>query len=166
VLVGLGVPTLATALVCRIEQGDGDLPEGVRRLRWASAGHPEPLLLRADGTVRDLSAPVGPPLGIGWRGPRADGVALLEPGSTVLLFTDGLFERRGVPLDEGRDQVRSLLARSVGRSLENTCDRILQAMVGDGAEDDVAILAVRAHPVDVHCPEEGALLAPQLVEPR
>ena len=101
-LVGLAVPAMATALVCRVEQTPVERAAGVRRLRWSSAGHPAPLLLEADGTVTDLDAPVGPPLGTGWRGPRVDGQALMAEGATLLLFTDGLFERRGVPLDEGR----------------------------------------------------------------
>ena len=140
-LVGLAVPTLATALVCRVEQDDGG-----RRLRWASAGHPLPLLTLPDGAVHELPAPIGPPLGIGWRGPRADGQAPLPDGSTLLLFTDGLFERRGVPLDEGRARVRAFLAREAGRPLPELCDRLLAELVGDGAEDDVAVLGVRAHP--------------------
>jgi hypothetical protein len=41
------------------------------------------MLVDADGTVHDLVAPVGPPLGIGWRGPRADGRAVVPPGSTL-----------------------------------------------------------------------------------
>ncbi|MGY1744737.1 SpoIIE family protein phosphatase [Blastococcus sp. SYSU D00695] len=138
-LVGLAVPTMATALVSRVEH-DG---AGGRTLRWSSAGHPEPMMLRADGTVVDLTAPVGPPLGIGWRGPRADGAADLPDGATVLLFTDGLFERRGVPLDDGRDQVRQLLVEHGGRPLEELCDRLLGVMLADGAEDDVAVLALR-----------------------
>jgi serine phosphatase RsbU (regulator of sigma subunit) len=72
-LVGLAVPAMATALVCRVEQDAADRGAGLRHLRWSSAGHPDPMLLLSDGTVRDLSAPVGPPLGIGWRGPRATG---------------------------------------------------------------------------------------------
>ncbi|MGY1740548.1 MULTISPECIES: SpoIIE family protein phosphatase [unclassified Blastococcus] len=138
-LVGLAVPTMATALVCRIEH-DG---AGGRTLRWSSAGHPEPLVLTPDGRVTDLAAPIGPPLGIGWRGPRADGAADLPDDATVLLFTDGLFERRGVPLDDGREQVRRLLARFGDRPLEDLCDRLLAVMLADGAEDDVAVLAVR-----------------------
>ncbi|MGK5171062.1 SpoIIE family protein phosphatase [Geodermatophilus sp. CPCC 205761] len=145
-LVGLAVPTMATALVCRIEQAPADRSTGRRRLRWSSAGHPDPMLLHPDGTVSDLSAPVGPPLGIGWRGPRADGVVPVPDGGTVLLFTDGLFERRGVLLDEGRDQLRRLVAASAGESLDALCDRLLAEMTGGGVEDDVAVLAVRAHP--------------------
>ena len=117
-LVGLAVPTLATALVCRVEQDAADRAAGLRRLRWSSAGHPDPMLLHADGSVVDLTAPVGPPLGIGWLGPRVDGQATMPEGSTLLLFTDGLFERRGVPLDEGRAQVREILQRCADLPLD------------------------------------------------
>jgi serine phosphatase RsbU (regulator of sigma subunit) len=145
-LVGLAVPAMATALVCRVEEDPAGRVHGVRRLRWSSAGHPEPMLLLADGTVEDLSAPVGPPLGIGWRGPRADGRAPMPEGSTLLLFTDGLFERRGVPLDAGRARVAEVVGASAGLPLSRLCDRLLAELVGEGAEDDVAVLAVRAHP--------------------
>ena len=163
-LVGLAVPTLATALVCRIEQGEEERAAGLRRLRWSTAGHPEPMLLLADGTVQTLAAPVGPPLGIGWLGPRSDGVADMPEGSTLLLFTDGLFERRGVPLDEGRDRVRAVLADSSGLTLHRLCDRLLAELLGDGVEDDVAVLAVRAHAVHADRPAEaGPEVLPQII---
>jgi serine phosphatase RsbU (regulator of sigma subunit) len=161
-LVGLAVATLATALVCRIERDPADGAAHRRLLRWASAGHPQPLLALADGTVHELDSPVGPPLGIGWRGPRADGSAPLPEGATLLLFTDGLIERRGEPLDEGRGRVRKLLAREAGGSLRTLCDRLLEELVGTGAEDDVAVLAVRAHPADRPRPVEAG---PERVPP-
>ena len=68
-LVGLAVPAHGDR--AGLPGGAGRRPsgrQGLRRLRWASAGHPEPMLLDADGTVVDLAAPVGPPLGIGWLG--------------------------------------------------------------------------------------------------
>jgi serine phosphatase RsbU (regulator of sigma subunit) len=165
-LVGLAVPAMATALVCRVEQEDADRARRVRKLRWSTAGHPDPMLLLADGTVVDLTAPVGPPLGIGWLGHRRDGLATLPPDSTLLLFTDGLFERRGLPLDDGRAQVRDVLARSADLPLEVLCDRLLAEMLGEGVEDDVAVLAVRAHPVDVPRPlEAGPEILPPLVSP-
>ncbi|MGR7024487.1 SpoIIE family protein phosphatase [Geodermatophilus sp. URMC 62] len=161
-LVGLAVPTLATALVCRVEQDAGDRAAGLRRLRWSSAGHPDPVLLLPDGTVRDLSAPVGPPLGTGWPGARVDGRAVLPPGSTLLLFTDGLFERRGVPLDDGREQLRRLVSAAAGQPLERLCDDLLAGMLGEGAEDDVALLAVRAHPM---AGERPAGTGPEVLPP-
>jgi serine phosphatase RsbU (regulator of sigma subunit) len=151
-LVGLAIPTMATALACRIELAPEERGSGLRLLRWATAGHPDPLLLQPDGTVVDLVAPVGPPLGVGWLGPRVDGLAAMPDGSTLLLFTDGLFERRGVPLDDGREQVRDLLRRSGGLPLDELCDLLLAEMLGDGVEDDVAVLAVRAHPMDADRP--------------
>ncbi|WP_222194771.1 PP2C family protein-serine/threonine phosphatase [Modestobacter italicus] len=144
-VAGLDVATLATALVARVEQDDADRGTGVRRLRWATAGHPVPLLLLADGTVVDLEAPVGPPLGMGWMGDRVDGVALLPPGSTLLLFTDGLFERRTGDLDQGRARLREAVQTLAGEPLDVLCDGLLAALLVDGAEDDVALLAVRAH---------------------
>jgi PAS domain S-box-containing protein len=165
-LVGLAVPAMATALVCRVEQDDADRTTGLRRLRWSTAGHPDPMLLLADGSVVDLTAPVGPPLGIGWLGRRLDGLASLPPGSTLLLFTDGLFERRGVPLDDGRAQVREILGGAGDIPLDGLCDRLLAEMLGDGAEDDVAVLAVRAHPVNAPRPlEAGPEILPPAVSP-
>jgi serine phosphatase RsbU (regulator of sigma subunit) len=154
-LVGLAVPTLATALVCRVEQTAAERTAGRRRLRWASAGHPEPMLVTADGAVVDLASPVGPPLGIGWLGPRVDGQAPLPEGSTLLLFTDGLFERRSVPLDEGRAQVAAILSGCAQLPLEELCDRLLAELLGADVEDDVAVLAVRAHPVHAVRPAEA-----------
>jgi serine phosphatase RsbU (regulator of sigma subunit) len=167
-LVGLGIPAMATALVCRVGLAVG--PDGVpgRQLRWATAGHPDPMLLHADGTVVDLSAPVGPPVGVGWLGPRADAVTPMPEGSTLLLFTDGLFERRGLPLDEGRAQVRALLEGCSGLTLETLCDRVLLEMLGEDVEDDVAVLAVRAHPLDADRPAEAGpeMLPPAVPRPR
>jgi serine phosphatase RsbU (regulator of sigma subunit) len=166
-LVGLAVPAMATALVCRVEQVAADRVTGSRRLRWSTAGHPDPMLLMSDGTVVDLDAPVGPPLGIGWLGHRQDGLALLPSDSTLLLFTDGLFERRGLPLDDGRAQVREILSRSADLPLETLCDRLLAEMLGEGVEDDVAVLAVRAHPVNAPRPLEAGpeILPPALPHP-
>jgi hypothetical protein len=79
-----------------------------------------------------------------------------------VLFTDGLFERRGVPLDDGRDQVREILRRSADLPLDALCDRLLDEMLGEGVEDDVAVLAVRAHPVHVARPLEAG---PELLPP-
>jgi len=60
-----------------------------------------------------------------------------------------------VPLDEGRAQVRDILARCADLPLPLLCDRLLEELLGDGVEDDVAVLAVRAHPVDADRPAEA-----------
>ncbi len=165
-MVGLDVPAMATALVARVELGVDDDGRPARRLRWATAGHPDPLLLLDDGTVLDLSAPIGPPVGIGWLGPRTDEVSPLPDGSTLLLFTDGLFERRDMLLDEGRDLLRDLIARSAGLPLDELCDRLLAGMLGPDVEDDVAVLAVRVHPLGVGRPVEAGPEAVPVSLPR
>ncbi len=151
-VVGLDVPAMATALVARVELAPDADGGPARRLRWATAGHPDPLLLLEDGTVLDLTAPVGPPVGIGWLGPRTDELSPLPDGSTLLLFTDGLFERRRMLLDEGRDLLRDLVARSAGLPLDVLCNRLLTEMLGPDVEDDVAVLAVRVHPLGADRP--------------
>lgn len=161
-VVGLDVPAMATALVARVELGTDAEGRAARRLRWATAGHPDPLLLLEDGTVLDLAAPIGPPVGIGWLGPRADELSPLPDGSTLLLFTDGLFERRGMLLDEGRDLLRDLVAGSVGLPLDELCSRLLAGMLGPDVEDDVALLAVRVHPLAAGRP---AAAGPEILPP-
>jgi serine phosphatase RsbU (regulator of sigma subunit) len=111
-----------------------------------------PVLLLADGTVLDLSAPVAPPLGVGSTAPRQDGLAEMPAGSTLLMVTDGLFERRASDLDTGRERLRRALAGLAGRPLEELCDGLLAELLAEGAEDDVAVLAVRAHPADAPRP--------------
>jgi serine phosphatase RsbU (regulator of sigma subunit) len=86
----------------------------------------------------------------------------MDEGSTLLLFTDGLFERRGVPLDDGRARVRDTVARSADLPLDELCDRLLAEMLGGGVEDDVAVLAVRAHAMDAERPAD---IAPERVPP-
>ncbi len=81
-------------------------------LAYACAGHLPPLLVRRDGQVTYLwdgrSAPLGVPT---LRGPRAEGVVQLAPGDVVLLYTDGVVERRDRPLRKGLDQLARVAAR-------------------------------------------------------
>jgi serine phosphatase RsbU (regulator of sigma subunit) len=68
---------------------------------------------------------------------------VLPRDGTLLLFTDGLFERRGELLDDGRARLAEAVGRSSALPLAELCDRLLEELVGQGAEDDVAVLAVR-----------------------
>ncbi|GMA87900.1 hypothetical protein GCM10025868_31500 [Angustibacter aerolatus] len=80
----------------------------------------------------------------------------LPVGSTLLLYTDGLVERRGEDLDAGLERLRRFVGDAVGRglSLEDVCDAVVDRLASD-AEDDVALLAVRAHPEDRPRPAEA-----------
>jgi serine phosphatase RsbU (regulator of sigma subunit)/PAS domain-containing protein len=137
--------TLATAAIARIEcTGAAD---GSRRLRWANAGHPPPLLLGPDGQTSVLGGPVGDlMLGVDSSAHRAESVRELAPGSTVLLYTDGLVERYGSSLDVGTDRLGELLRALADQPLGALCDALLDDMLRSSRQDDVAIVAVRLAP--------------------
>jgi serine phosphatase RsbU (regulator of sigma subunit) len=143
----LAIDTLATAVLASVEQTPADAARGVRVLRWSNAGHPAPLLVLPDGTVEVLERPADLLLGVDPDRPRADHAHELAPGSTVLLYTDGLIERRGVPLDDGVAWLAGLVQQLRHLPLEELCDRVLGELDGQ-VEDDVALLAIRAHPED------------------
>ncbi|MCI2237816.1 SpoIIE family protein phosphatase, partial [Paenibacillus sp. TRM 82003] len=151
---GLAVATTATAVVARLEQTADERARGVTRLRWSNAGHPPPVLLRRDGTVSDLDGEEPDLLlGIAPHLSRRDEQVELERGSTVLLFTDGLVERRGQDIDEGLDLLREVVAELAGARLDDLCDGILDRLLPPEPEDDVALVAVRLHPQDGPRPE-------------
>ena len=137
---GLAVGVMATAVLARLALAD----DGGAVLRWSSAGHLPPVVVGADGDVRVLDAePADLLLGVDPRRPRSDHVASLPVGSTVLLYTDGLVERRDRDLEAGTADLVAALRDCGGVPLEELCDAVLRRMFLPGAEDDVAILAVR-----------------------
>jgi serine phosphatase RsbU (regulator of sigma subunit) len=79
---------------------------------------------------------------------RAERAAFLEPGSTLLFYTDGLVERRGRDVEQGIADLEELLRELDPRTadLDAMCDRLLSRMIGDQPEDDVALLVVRWNP--------------------
>lgn len=138
---GLGLDAMATVLVGRLEPAGAD---GGTRLRWASAGHLPPLLVSADGAHRLLTAPrPGLLLGVDPAAQRTEQVAVLEPGSTLLLYTDGLVERRDQVFDDGVALLGAALAGLRGEPVGRMCDELLTRMLPARAEDDVALVAVR-----------------------
>src|SRR3954452_13627172 len=138
---GLALDTMATCLVARLEP---DEDGAGTTLRWANAGPPPPAVLAADGTVTLLAdGPVDLLLGVAPDSPRSDRSVVLEPGATVLLYTDGLVERRDRDLDTGMAELAEVLRRCAGLPLEQLCDRVLERLFLPDAEDDVAVLAVR-----------------------
>lgn len=142
VLAGLGLTTLATAVVLQLDPESAD---GSRVIRWCTAGHLPPVVADPDGSVRFLAGE-GIVLGLGAGQQRVQQEARLERGATLLLYTDGLVERRDRPMDvrlgELRDVVHAV-AEVEGADVETLCDQLLVRMLPDGSDDDVAIVAVR-----------------------
>lgn len=109
----------------------------------ASAGHPPPVLSGADGRVRYLETERRYPLGVDDSDTPVDRVHPFTAGDTLVLFTDGLVERRDESIGVGFDRLRGAL-RDAPQGVEELCDHVLERTLGDHpAEDDVAILVVR-----------------------
>ncbi|HVH94417.1 MAG TPA: SpoIIE family protein phosphatase, partial [Nocardioidaceae bacterium] len=151
VIETLGTEITATAVVARLEQTDEQRDRGVIGLRWSNAGHPPPMIVAPDGRVTVAeTADADLLLGLDPTTQRAESLVTIEAGATVLLYTDGLVERRGQSLGDGLDYLRRTLAElSEDRpGLEEVCDRLLQRMLPDRRDDDVALVAVRLRPHD------------------
>jgi len=162
---GLAVGALATVVLVRVERLSDVVRSGERLLRWSNAGHLPPVLLHADGTVQVLRTDPDLLLGVEEDRVRTEHVAALPDGSTVLLFTDGLVERRGESLDDGLERLGTVLSDLRDLPLPQLCDELLARLSERGAgkgEDDVALLAVRAYPEDHPRPAEAG---PNLLPP-
>ena len=125
---------MTTCVYLVLDPADGSL-------RFANAGHPPPLLLAPDGSVTLLEGGGSPPLGAFLHPDYEEASFQLEPGSTVLLYTDGLVEKRGEPINVGLERLRTAV---IGGPFdpEALCDRVLEALVEGAHGDDVALLAL------------------------
>jgi PAS domain-containing protein len=128
-------------------------------LTFAAAGHPYPLLVRADGVTSFLEGGRSMPLGTGWREPRPHGTVVLPPASSLVLYTDGLIERRTRSMDEG---FASLAANAhvAGQDPDAMCEAILDSLLGgEPPDDDVAMLVMRTVPSENGHADHGVALA-------
>lgn len=111
--------------------------------RIARAGHPYPLLIRADGSAEYLSAGGGPPIGTVGGHAYDEQSLTLSAGETLLLYTDGLIERRGGKLSDGERTLLEVAASSPDEP-ELKCQGIISRLTKDTTiADDIAILAVQ-----------------------
>ena len=113
---------------------------------FASAGHVPPLVISPEGEAEYLESAPNPPLGVFESPTHKEMTARLEPGSTIVLYTDGLVEERGVSIDEGLEALR-LAASQDPCHPDELCDRLVDSMLAiHTANDDIAVLALRALP--------------------
>jgi hypothetical protein len=132
--------SFATGIIGRLAVSTG-------RLDWSCAGHPPPLLLRGRKVVAELAN--DPVLPFGLRGRPKLGVADLEPGDAVLLYTDGVTEARAADGDLfGLDRLTDLLEQEAasGQPPEEMLRRLVRALLehqADGLRDDATLLLVQ-----------------------
>jgi len=110
---------------------------------FTCAGHPPPMLVRPDGVVEILESGRSLPLGVLPAPAHAEATAQLDPGATLLLYTDGLIESRDEAIGLGLERLRSAAAEGPVAP-DALCDHLLDALGGNGRADDVAVLALRA----------------------
>jgi sigma-B regulation protein RsbU (phosphoserine phosphatase) len=148
VVTGLRIGTLATALIARIEQSPDQQRDGIRVLRWSSAGHLPPIVRYADGAVELLTTPPEALLGAESQQLRSDHVTRVLPGDTLVFYTDGLVEQGRTTIDAGLDRLLQLVEEFGHLGVDELSDQLLDRIVARRSEDDVAIVAVRCHPQD------------------
>ncbi|GAA2138601.1 hypothetical protein GCM10009844_06720 [Nocardioides koreensis] len=130
----LGPDQIVTCLYAVFDPAD-------RTLRFANAGHLPPIVVGGGGGATVLAAAEDPPLGVGLYNLRQDEVTL-GPGTTVVLYTDGLVERRGEDLEWGIESLRGLSERLEGE-LAHAPETLVAGRLPEGPDDDVAILVAR-----------------------
>ncbi|ARF76666.1 SpoIIE family protein phosphatase [Kitasatospora albolonga] len=120
-----------------------DLTTGV--VQFVRAGHVDPLVRDVDGSCRRMPAEGGLPLGLSAEFGRLEypvGTAELDPGQTMILFTDGLVELPGSDLDEGMQLLTTLVSNGP-QNLQKLADELCDAVDVRGGQDDVALLLLR-----------------------
>jgi serine phosphatase RsbU (regulator of sigma subunit)/anti-sigma regulatory factor (Ser/Thr protein kinase) len=140
VLADPGREHMATLVLAVFDPVDGELT-------WVNAGHPSPLVLSADGEASLLEGGRSVPLGVMPFPGYAVATTTLEPGGALVLYTDGLIERRGEHLDDGMELLLEAAAHGP-LDPEALCDRLLAAAAPAGAlSDDIALLALSHVPL-------------------
>ncbi len=131
-------------------------------LSYSIAGHPPPVMVNADGTALLLDDARSLPLGVRQDLRRPVAHAVVPPGSTVLLYTDGLVERRRLAVDAGISRVTELLSRERTRGLDDLAEQVMTDLApGGGYQDDVAVLLYRRpQPLELFFPARPPELAP------
>jgi len=130
---------LATIVYAEVDPASG-------RVGLVSAGHPPPIVIAADG-ARYLEPPRQPPIGVARTSTYGELVVELDPGATIVLYTDGLIDRRDMALDEGMEQLLTAAGSDRGRPVEAVCRDLIKALVPNEATDDIALLAMERLPV-------------------
>jgi hypothetical protein len=140
-IADLGVETMTTAVMATVTPINGADATGMHEFRWSNAGHLPPLFIDAEGNASLLDAAGDLILGLDAQRQRHQHSAQLPPGAKVLLYTDGLIERRGEHLDIGLERLRTAAARLADMDAERLCDALMTEL-GGGTNDDVALLCI------------------------
>lgn len=152
-MAGLQLRAMTTAVVAVVSHEAA--ADGRREVRWCSAGHLPPVVRRDDGQVEVLASPPDLMLGVQEGSARSERGIWLAPGETLVMYTDGLVERRGEDIDAGLQRLCQVLVAADdaqasvgpgGQDVERLADALLAALLPEGGEDDVAVVLLRVRP--------------------
>jgi GAF domain-containing protein/anti-sigma regulatory factor (Ser/Thr protein kinase) len=145
-----------TTAVCAVLNPD------TGELVYSSAGHPPPILVHADGTTRTLEDGHTIPLGLRPDRPRPEAHATVPGRATLLLYTDGLVERRGTGLDDGIARASALVQDGRDSELDDVANQIMSGLAPSGGYQDDVVLLLYRHPapLDMDFPAHVSQLAP------
>ncbi|AEV85540.1 histidine kinase [Actinoplanes sp. SE50] len=131
-------------------------------LTYSAAGHPPPIVALADGTVELLDGGRARPIGIRPQDERREAEYAMTPRSTLLLYTDGLVERRRQPLTAGIERVADAVRTGRRTPVEELATEVMERLApAGGYDDDVALLLYRQPgPLEIEFPAESSRLAP------
>jgi PAS domain S-box-containing protein len=138
--LGIGDCVLTTVVLAIFEPATGCL-------RYTNAGHPPPLVAGPGGDVRYLEGVPAPPMGVVETPRYRQHMLALEPGSTLLLYTDGLVEKPTEPLDVGLARLREAAeGGDPDAGVDALCEHVIVALGGDATAqaDDVTMIALHA----------------------
>ncbi len=130
-------------------------------LVYSRAGHPPPILVHADRTIQMLDHGPALPLAVQPDWPRPETVVTMPPRATLLLYTDGLVERRRQALDQGIARAADLVQDGRDSALDDLASQIMTRLAPSGGyQDDVALLLYRQPgPLEVDIPADASHLA-------
>jgi hypothetical protein len=112
---------------------------------YSRAGHPPPLVAGPSGR-QWLDGGLGLPLDVRPGAQRTNHTATIGPDDVVVLYSDGLVERRGEPLDMGLERLAASVEAGLDSTVADMADRILLDLLPDGSQDDVVVVVKRLHP--------------------
>jgi PAS domain S-box-containing protein len=131
---------MATLIYVVVDPAEGEV-------RWVNAGHPPPLLVYGEQLSRYLEGGSSVPLGVLPFPDFQEVTVPMDPGDTVVLYTDGLIERPGEHIDTGMGRLVAVV-REAPSEPDLLCEHVLRELVPDGgALDDVALLTLRTIPM-------------------
>jgi anti-sigma regulatory factor (Ser/Thr protein kinase) len=140
----------------------GVLDPATGELTYASAGHPPAVVSHADGSIDLLDGGRSRPLGVRAAAERPEAHYTVPVRATLLLYTDGLVERRRQPLTAGIERVAVAVRQGRAAALEELATEVMTSMAPTGGyDDDVAMLLYRhPGPLELDFPAEATRLAP------